>query len=83
MLDEIRVVLADDHAVVRAGLKAVVGTAKAHVVVGAARTGRAAGEAGRRTVLLDGRQDYPRPRSGPATMGHRRVESFEQIDPRE
>ncbi len=42
VLDEIRVVLADDHAVVRAGLKAVLGTAKDIVVVGEARNGREA-----------------------------------------
>ena len=41
-LDEIRVLLADDHAVVRAGLKAVLGTAKDIVVVGEARNGREA-----------------------------------------
>ena len=41
-VDEIRVVLADDHAVVRAGLKAVLGTAKDIVVVGEARNGREA-----------------------------------------
>ena len=44
-LDEIRVLLADDHAVVRAGLKAVLGTAKDIVVVGEARNGREAVDA--------------------------------------
>ena len=34
--DLIRVILADDHAVVRAGLKAVLGTAKDMLVVGEA-----------------------------------------------
>lgn len=41
-IDEIRVLLADDHTVVRAGLKAVLGTAKDIVVVGEARNGREA-----------------------------------------
>ncbi|HYV97511.1 MAG TPA: response regulator transcription factor [Gemmatimonadaceae bacterium] len=40
--DLIRVVLADDHAVVRAGLKAVLGTAKDVTVVGEASNGREA-----------------------------------------
>jgi DNA-binding NarL/FixJ family response regulator len=40
--DLIRVVLADDHTVVRAGLKAVLGTAKDIDVVGEARDGREA-----------------------------------------
>jgi two-component system, NarL family, response regulator NreC len=40
--DIIRVVLADDHAVVRAGLRAVLGTAKDITVVGEATTGREA-----------------------------------------
>lgn len=40
--DLIRVVLADDHAVVRAGLKAVLGTAKDIDVVGEAKDGREA-----------------------------------------
>ena len=44
-LDEIRVLLADDHAVVRAGLKAVLGTAKDIVVIGEARNGREAVDA--------------------------------------
>jgi len=39
----------------------------------------AAREAGMRTVLLDRREDYPQPRSGGATGGHERVESFERI----
>lgn len=43
--DEIRVLLADDHAVVRAGLKAVLGSAKDIVVVGEARNGREAVDA--------------------------------------
>jgi DNA-binding NarL/FixJ family response regulator len=37
--DLIRIILADDHAVVRAGLKAVLGTAKDMLVVGEAATG--------------------------------------------
>jgi DNA-binding NarL/FixJ family response regulator len=41
-IDEIRVLLADDHAVVRAGLKAVLGTARDIAVVGEARNGREA-----------------------------------------
>src|SRR5476649_869167 len=40
MSDVIRVVLADDHAVVRAGLKAVLGGAKDISVVGEAANGR-------------------------------------------
>jgi DNA-binding NarL/FixJ family response regulator len=40
--DTIRVVLADDHAVVRAGLKAVLGTARDIAVVGEASNGREA-----------------------------------------
>jgi DNA-binding NarL/FixJ family response regulator len=40
--DLIRVVLADDHAVVRAGLKAVLGTAKDIEVIGEAKNGREA-----------------------------------------
>lgn len=40
--DIIRVVLADDHAVVRAGLKAVLGVAKDIEVIGEAKTGREA-----------------------------------------
>ena len=40
--DQIRIVLADDHAVVRAGLRAVLGTAKDLVVVGEASNGREA-----------------------------------------
>ena len=42
LTDLIRVVLADDHNVVRAGLKAVLGTAKDIDVVGEARDGREA-----------------------------------------
>ena len=41
----------------------------------------AAREAGLRTVLLDRREDYPQPRCGEAAHGHRRVESFAQVDP--
>lgn len=41
----------------------------------------AAAEAGMRTVLLDRRNDYPEPRTGEATGGHTRVESFADIDP--
>lgn len=41
----------------------------------------AAREAGLDTVLLDRREDYPQPRTGEATGGHRRVEDFSQIDP--
>ena len=41
----------------------------------------AAREAGMRTVLLDRREDYPQPRTGEATHGHARVESFDAIDP--
>jgi DNA-binding NarL/FixJ family response regulator len=40
--DMIRVILADDHAVVRAGLKAVLGAARDIEVIGEARTGREA-----------------------------------------
>ena len=40
--DMIRVVLADDHAVVRAGLKAVLGAARDIEVIGEAKTGREA-----------------------------------------
>ncbi|HEX5755840.1 MAG TPA: acireductone synthase [Arenimonas sp.] len=40
----------------------------------------AAREAGMRTVLLDRRSDYPQPRLGAATHGHRRAESFTDID---
>jgi enolase-phosphatase E1 len=41
----------------------------------------AAREAGMRTVLVDRREDYPQPRTGDATHGHVRVESFVDIDP--
>jgi len=41
----------------------------------------AAREAGVGTVLLDRRHDYPQARLGEATHGHRRVESFADIDP--
>lgn len=40
----------------------------------------AAREAGLRTVLLDRRSDYPQARIGAATHGHRRAESFAEID---
>src|SRR5438874_1105581 len=40
--DTIRVVLADDHAVVRAGLKAVLSTARDIEVIGEAKNGREA-----------------------------------------
>jgi enolase-phosphatase E1 len=39
----------------------------------------AAREAGLDTVLLDRREDYPVPRVGEATHGHRRVETFTDI----
>lgn len=41
----------------------------------------AARNAGIDTVLLDRREDYPQPRLGEATHGHRRVDSFDQIVP--
>jgi enolase-phosphatase E1 len=41
----------------------------------------AARAAGLRTVLLDRREDYPQPRTGAATGGHARVESFAEIEP--
>ena len=41
----------------------------------------AAREAGLDTVLVDRREDYPAPRHGEATHGHRRVESFADVDP--
>jgi enolase-phosphatase E1 len=41
----------------------------------------AARDAGMRTVLIDRREDYPEPRRGDATRGHRRVETFADIDP--
>jgi enolase-phosphatase E1 len=41
----------------------------------------AAREAGLSTVLVDRREDYPAPREGEAANGHRRVESFAEIDP--
>ncbi|ODS64925.1 MAG: 2,3-diketo-5-methylthio-1-phosphopentane phosphatase [Arenimonas sp. SCN 70-307] len=41
----------------------------------------AAREAGLDTVLLDRREDYPQPRTGEATHGHARVESFAEITP--
>jgi enolase-phosphatase E1 len=41
----------------------------------------AAREAGLATVLVDRREDYPLPRLGEATHGHRRVESFAAIEP--
>lgn len=39
----------------------------------------AAREAGLQTVLVDRREDYPTPRTGEATGGHRRVESFSEL----
>jgi enolase-phosphatase E1 len=41
----------------------------------------AAREAGLDTVLLDRREDYPQPRQGDSTHGHRRVESFADVAP--
>jgi enolase-phosphatase E1 len=41
----------------------------------------AARDAGLDTVLLDRPQDYPQPREGDATHDHRRVLTFDQIDP--
>ena len=41
----------------------------------------AAREVGLDTVLLDRVEDYPRPREGDASHGHRRVTSFDQIVP--
>ena len=41
----------------------------------------AAREAGLHTVLLDRIEDYPTPRTGDATHGHRRVTRFSEIDP--
>jgi enolase-phosphatase E1 len=41
----------------------------------------AAREAGLHTVLVDRREDYPQPRHGEATHGHRRVESFAGVAP--
>jgi enolase-phosphatase E1 len=41
----------------------------------------AARDAGLATVLVDRREDYPVPRTGDAAHGHRRAESFAQIDP--
>jgi enolase-phosphatase E1 len=41
----------------------------------------AARAAGMRTMLVDRREDYPVPRVGDATGGHRRVETFAAIDP--
>lgn len=41
----------------------------------------AAREAGLRTVLLDRRDDYPQPRTGEATHGHARVETFADVVP--
>jgi enolase-phosphatase E1 len=40
----------------------------------------AARDAGMQTVLVDRREDYPQPRTGDATHGHARVESFADID---
>ena len=41
----------------------------------------AARDAGLRTILVDRREDYPEPRVGEATHGHRRVERFSEIEP--
>lgn len=41
----------------------------------------AAREAGMRTMLLDRREDYPKPRIGDAAHGHPRVERFTDITP--
>ena len=41
----------------------------------------AAREAGMDTVLVDRREDYPEARTGEATGGHLRVETFDRIDP--
>ncbi len=41
----------------------------------------AARQAGLETVLLDRPEDYPQPRTGEATHGHRRVASFADLDP--
>lgn len=41
----------------------------------------AAREAGLRTALLDRREDYPQARTGEATHGHDRTESFDGISP--
>jgi enolase-phosphatase E1 len=41
----------------------------------------AARDAGLGTVLVDRREDYPQPRLGADTGGHRRVEAFDAIDP--
>src|SRR3546814_5948854 len=38
----------------------------------------AARDAGMRTVLVDRREDYPQPRTGEATHGHRRAERSEE-----
>ena len=41
----------------------------------------AARDAGLDTILVDRREDYPAPRLGDAIHGHRRVESFDAIEP--
>ena len=41
----------------------------------------AARDAGLHTVLVDRREDYPEPRVGEATHGHRRIENFTEIEP--
>ncbi len=41
----------------------------------------AARDAGMDTVLIDRLQDYPEPRGEDAANGHRRLESFEGVDP--
>jgi len=39
----------------------------------------AARSAGMQTVLVDRREDYPRPRDGAVANGHRRIESFAEL----
>ena len=41
----------------------------------------AARDAGMDTMLVDRREDYPLPRLGESTHGHRRVETFAAIEP--
>jgi enolase-phosphatase E1 len=41
----------------------------------------AARDAGLDTILVDRREDYPAPRLGDATHGHRRVATFDAIEP--
>ena len=47
--------------------------------VAAREAADAAREAGLQTVLVDRLDDYPQPRHGDATNGHRRVESFAEV----